>query len=40
MVEITLSESAWNNLNAISNYIAQDSVRYAQEFGERIFARI
>lgn len=40
MVEVTLSESAWNDLDSITEYIAQDSVRYAQEFGERIFARI
>ena len=40
MVEVTLSESAWNDLDSITDYIAQDSVRYAQEFGERIFSRI
>ena len=40
MVEITLSESAWNDLDSITDYIAQDSLRYAQEFGERVFERI
>ena len=40
MVEIALSESAWNDLDSITDYIAQDSQRYAQEFGERTFDRI
>lgn len=40
MVEITLAESAWNDLDSITDYIAQDSPRYAQEFGNRIFDRI
>lgn len=40
MVEITLSESAWNDLDSISDYIAQDSPRYAQEFGAKFFDRI
>jgi plasmid stabilization system protein ParE len=40
MVEVTLSESAWNDLDSITDYIAQDSKRYAQEFGERVFERI
>lgn len=40
MVQITLSESAWDDLDAITEYIAQDSPRYAQAFGERVFERI
>ena len=40
MVEVTLSSSAWSDLDKITDYISQDSVRYAQEFAERIFKRI
>jgi len=40
MVEVRLSESAWNDLDSITDYIAKDSSRYAQEFGERVFERI
>jgi plasmid stabilization system protein ParE len=40
MVEIVLSESAWIDLDSITDYIAFDSPRYAQEFSDRIFERI
>jgi len=40
MVEITLAESAWNDLDSISDYIAQDSPRYALEFGNNVLERI
>ena len=40
MVEITLAESAWNDLDSITDHIAQDSPRYAQEFGNSILVRI
>jgi toxin ParE1/3/4 len=38
-MEIILAESAWNDLDSITNYIAQDSPRYAQEIGDRLFGR-
>ena len=40
MVQIRLTDSAWENLDSITDYIAQDSLRYAQEFGNDIFKRI
>ena len=40
MVEITFTQSAWNDLDSITDYLAQDSRRYAQEFGERLFERV
>ncbi|MEO1053490.1 MAG: type II toxin-antitoxin system RelE/ParE family toxin [Bacteroidota bacterium] len=40
MAEIVLADSAWQDLNAITDYIALDSIRYAQEFADRIFKRI
>ena len=40
MVEVVLSESAWDDLDSITDYISHDSVRYAQEFSDRIFDRI
>jgi len=40
MAEIILAESAWDDLDLITDYIAKDSVRYAQEFSDRIFERI
>ena len=40
MVEIKLAESAWLDLDIITDYIALDSPRYAIEFADRIFERI
>ena len=40
MVKITLAESAWDDLDSITDYIALDSIRYAQEFSDRLFERI
>ena len=40
MAEIVLANSAWNDLDSITDYIALDSVRYAQDFSEKIFERI
>jgi plasmid stabilization system protein ParE len=40
MVEIILAESAWNDLDSITDYIALDSPRYAREFSDRLFERI
>ena len=40
MVKITLTESAWHDLDSITEYIALDSVRFAQEFSNRIFDKI
>ena len=40
MVQIRLTDSAWEDLDSITDYIAQDSLRYAQEFGNDIFKRI
>lgn len=40
MVEITLAESAWSDLDSITDYIAQDSPRYAQEFGNNVLEKI
>ncbi len=40
MVEIFLTESAWNDIDYITDYIALDSIRYAQEFSDRLFQRI
>lgn len=40
MVQIVLADSAWDDLDSITDYIALDSVRYAQEFSERVLERI
>ncbi|MEQ6120406.1 type II toxin-antitoxin system RelE/ParE family toxin [Reichenbachiella sp. MALMAid0571] len=40
MVEIILAESAWNDLDSITDYIAQDSPRYAKELSNRILSKI
>ena len=40
MVEIRFAESAWDDLDSITDYIAQDSVRFAQEFSDRILNHI
>lgn len=39
-MEIVLAESAWNDLDSITDYIALDSVRYAKEFADRVFEKI
>ncbi len=36
MAEIIISESAWEDLDGIADYIAKDSPRYAVEFTERL----
>lgn len=40
MVEVLFAESAFDDLDSITDYIALDSIRYAQEFADRIFDRI
>ena len=40
MVEIVLAESAWYDLDSITDYIAQDSPRYAKELSNRILSKI
>lgn len=40
MVEVVFSESALNDLDSITNYISLDSLRYAQEFANRVFDRV
>lgn len=40
MVEIILTELAWDDLDTITDFIAQDSIRYAQEFSDQVFERI
>ena len=40
MVKISLASSAYDDVDSIIDYIAKDSVRYAQEFADRIFDRI
>ena len=42
MGQTVLAESAWNELDHITDYIAidSDSPRYAREFSDRIFQRI
>jgi len=40
MVEILLSDSAWDDLDSITDYIALDSIRYAKEFSRNLFERI
>jgi len=40
MVEIRLAESAWLDLDLITDYIALDSPRYAVEFANKILQRI
>jgi len=40
VVEIILTELAWDDLDEITDFIAQDSPHYAQEFSERVFERI
>ena len=40
MAEIVFSNSAWEDLDSITDYISLDSPRYAQEFSSRIIERI
>ena len=40
MVEIAFANSAWEDLDAITNYIALDSPRYAQEFADRVIDHV
>ncbi len=40
MVEIVITESAWADLDAIEDYIALDSPRYARMWIEKIFTHI
>lgn len=40
MVEIKFADSAWEDLDSITDYIALDSVRYAEEFSNRILDHI
>lgn len=36
MAEVILAESAWEDLDAIAEYISRDSARYAAEFTTRL----
>ena len=40
MVEIRLAESAWIDLNDITDFIAKDSPRHAVLFSESVFERL
>lgn len=40
MAQIVLADSAWNDLDSITDYIALDSLRYAREFSERLLKQI
>lgn len=40
MAEIVFARSAWDDLDSITDYIALDSPRYAQEFSKRLIERI
>lgn len=40
MGKVTLAESAWEDLDSITDYISLDSIRYAREFADRFFERI
>jgi plasmid stabilization system protein ParE len=40
MVEIRLTELAWQDLDFITDYIASDSLRYASEFTDKVLNRI
>ena len=40
MVEVRFADSAWQDLDAITDNIAQDSLRYSQDFANRIFQRV
>lgn len=40
MAEVTFAESAWNDLDSITDYISLDSLRYAQEFSSRLIKQV
>ncbi|MER3373312.1 MAG: type II toxin-antitoxin system RelE/ParE family toxin [Allomuricauda sp.] len=40
MVKVLLAQSAWEDLDSISDYIAQDSIRYAKEFANQLLNKI
>ena len=40
MAKVVLTETAWNDLDSITDYIAFDSPRYAQEFSDRVLEKI
>lgn len=40
MAEIVFANSAWNDLDSITDYITLDSPRYAQEFSDRLIERV
>ncbi len=42
MVEIILAESAWDDLDSITDtdFIAKDSLRFAIEFSKRVFEQL
>lgn len=40
MAKVVLTETAWNDLDSITDYIAFDSPRYAREFSDRAFEKI
>ena len=40
MGQIRFTQSAWEDLDSITDYIAQDSIRYAEEFSFNVLERI
>ena len=40
MVEGVLAQSAWEDLDSISDYIAEDSIRYSIEFTNELLDKI
>ena len=40
MAEIVFANSAWDDLDSITDYISLDSPRYAEEFSNRLIAQV
>ena len=40
MAEIVFANSAWEDLDSITDYISLDSPRFAQEFSDRLIERV
>jgi toxin ParE1/3/4 len=40
VVEVLLAQSAWEDLDSISDYIAEDSIRYSIEFTNELLDKI
>jgi len=39
MAEVTIADSAWEDISDIADYIAKDSPRYAAEYTDRLLER-